>query len=82
MIRDLRSISKGWVNSRPRNCNLGFISFIFAFLKEVIESNLYAWSGNKIEKETENESRNEFDVNRVGKKICQILELELAFVAS
>ena len=80
MIRDLRSISKGWVNSRPRNCDPVF-KLHFAFLKEVKESNLYAWSGKNVEKETENESRNEFDLNGVG-KIGEILELELAFLAS
>ena len=54
-------------------------SLTFDFLKDFKESNLFTWSGNKNEKDSENESRN--DVNRVG-KVCQILELELAFVAS
>ena len=47
----------------------------------MLQAQCDSWSGNKIEKETENESRNEFDVNRVG-KIGEILELELAFLAS
>ena len=74
---------KGWVNSRPRSCNQDHNAFkcvISVFLKDVKESNLISWSGNQIEKQSDNESRNEFDVNRVGNS-CQILELELAFVA-
>ena len=75
---------KGWVSSRPRSCNQGHNAFkcvISVFLKDVKESNLISWSGNQIEKQGDNESRNEFDLSdRVGNS-CQILELELVFVA-
>ena len=50
---------------------------MFATLKDVVQSNLFPWSGNQIEKESEskNVSRNEIS-DGVG-KICLILELEL-----
>ena len=39
----------------------------YVFLKDVKESNLISWSGNKIEKQGDIESRNEFDVNN---RVC------------